>query len=258
MKKIAVCVGINRYPDHRNNLWGCVNDAKGFKSLLLEKYGFDKVILILDRKATYRNVVKNIRECMLELEDLGHFVFTVSSHGTSVKDRSGDEKDGLDEAICLYDRLLIDDTFRTLLNDAPVGMKCTVIADCCHSGSITRLDNSDDNEYQYKKIKYLPFDDTFVSVKKSKPSNKIFVPQSEMNEVLITGCKSDEYSYDTTFNGKNHGALSYTILDILKDGPQLTYNELYKSIKDKLPSSQLPQSPQLEGSDTNKNMIVFS
>jgi len=272
MEKIAVCVGINKYPDPRNNLKGCVNDAKALRISLLKQFHFDKVILLLDSKATYRNVVTSIQDAMMDLADYGHFVFTDSSHGTSIPDRSGDEPDKRDEAICLYDKLLVDDTFRTILDKAPVGMKATIITDCCHSGSITRavyarnfesaVNKSSNN---YMKPRYIPpVDDEFaVSVKSKDVRSQIFgsaIEQKDMREVLITGCKSDEYSYDAYLGGKYHGALTYNMLEIFKasKGKNLTYNEMYNMLRDRLPSNRYPQSPQLEGTDSNKDSLLFS
>jgi len=263
MHKIAVCVGINKYPDPRNNLRGCVNDAKGLKRCLKKYYDFDKITLLLDHHATYKNVINSIKQSMLELSDCGHFVFSISSHGTSIIDRSGDEADRRDEAICLYDRLLVDDTFKQLLDHAPVGMKLTVISDCCHSGSITRSWIDDDID-PTSKIRYIPAINLGIASDVSTAPNqrKIFTPintQANMREVLITGCKSDEYSYDCLFGSKYHGALSYNIIDIMNTCKHtLTYNEFYKLIRDRLPSRQSPQSPQLEGSEENKNSPMFA
>ena len=269
MRKIAVVVGINKYPNSRNNLRGCVNDAKALRRVFLKKFKFDKVIMLLDRKATYRNVVKNIKGAMLDLSDHGHFVFTTSSHGTSIPDRSGDEPDKRDEAICLYDRLLLDDTFRKLLNHAPVGMKATIITDCCHSGSITR--SAFDRNFAghpegtiYLKPRYLPpYENEFaLATRSSEVKGKIFgsvIQEKDMNEILITGCKSDEYSYDAYFNGKYHGALTYNMLEIFKKikGKNITYNEFYEMLRDRLPNQQYPQTPQLEGNKSNKNSMLF-
>jgi hypothetical protein len=269
LKKIAVCVGINKYPNPRNNLRGCVPDAKKLRSIFLKWYNFDKVILLLDKKATYRNVTEAIKNAMLDLNDYGHFVFTTSSHGTTIPDRSGDEIDKRDEAICLYDRLLVDDKFRSLIDHAPVGMKATIITDCCHSGSITRgaymRNFSSGSGPTYMKPRYLPpEDDEFaVSARNIPVRSKMFassVEEADMREVLITGCKSNEYSYDARFGRSYHGALTYNMIQILNHAKRsnLTYSEFYKLLRDRLPSANYPQTPQLEGSKENKNTIMFS
>jgi hypothetical protein len=264
MKKIALCVGINKYPDPRNNLRGCVNDAKDIRKILKNKYGFDKVILLTDRQATYRNIVSKIKWAMLNLDDYGHFAFSISSHGTTIADRNGDEEDRRDEAICLYDRLLVDDNFKRLFKHAPIGMKSTIIADCCHSGSITRA--TYDNNFgvktpgTYMKPRYIPpTNDSFAIMSRKIPiQKKMFKSEEDMNEVLITGCSNTEYSYDAQFGNRFNGAMTYTLLKILNEGSNLTYVELYKALRDRLPSSQYPQTPQLEGRKENKNRIIFT
>ena len=51
---LAFLVGINRYPDPRNNLKGCVNDALLMAKTLKEQYGFQTgdVQLLTDNRAT--------------------------------------------------------------------------------------------------------------------------------------------------------------------------------------------------------------
>jgi hypothetical protein len=259
--KTAVCIGINNYPDPANNLLGCVPDSKLIRDILLKKFNFDKVFLLNDKMATYENVVKYVNECMFKMGDGGHFVFSVSSHGTYVVDKSGDEPDGRDEAICLYDRLLIDDQFRKLLDHAPVGLNITVIADCCHSGSITRnaLRSSKGPGF-YRKPRYLPPKDENIATKGIfyPVKNKIFTTENDMNEVLITGCLDTEFSYDALFGKSYHGALTYNLCEILKSNDNITYYQLHEMLKSSLPSKFYPQTPQLEGRDENKKRIIFS
>ena len=81
--------------------------------------------------------------------------------------------------------------------------------------------------------------------------------QENMNEVLITGCMPNEYSYDAMFNGTFYGALSYHSLKILNENSNLTFNEFYEKLRKRLPSSRYPQNPLLEGNDENKNSLMF-
>ena len=46
-------------------------------------------------------------------------VIDVSSHGSNVKDNDGDEPDGRDEAVVMYDRFVIDDEIRAILDAMP-------------------------------------------------------------------------------------------------------------------------------------------
>lgn len=60
-------------------------------------------------------------------------VFGVFSHGTQVRDISGDEADGHDECIIMKDGLLIDDNLTALINKYRCCRKLTLFADICHS-----------------------------------------------------------------------------------------------------------------------------
>ena len=68
-------------------------------------------------------------------------VFCISSHGTYLADGSGDEPDRYDEALCPYDvadHPLADDELRERFDDLGPGVRLTVVADTCHSGSVSR------------------------------------------------------------------------------------------------------------------------
>ncbi|MEZ5628493.1 MAG: caspase family protein [Rhodocyclaceae bacterium] len=62
-------------------------------------------------------------------------------------DRSGDEADGRDEALCPHDigdgQILLDDDLRALPDQRPAGVRVVLISDSCHSGSVTRGDEVD-------------------------------------------------------------------------------------------------------------------
>ena len=79
-----------------------------------------------------------------------------------------------------------------------------------------------------------------------------------MNHILISGCSNTEVSYDAQFEGNFYGAMSYFATRILKENSNLTYSEFHKKLREKLPNSQYPQSPQLEGNARNKARLVFS
>lgn len=56
-----------------------------------------------------------------------------SGHGAQVRDASGDEADGLDEALCMWDGYWLDDNLAACCREAAAGTVVFVL-DCCHSG----------------------------------------------------------------------------------------------------------------------------
>jgi hypothetical protein len=258
--KRSLHIGINDYPGRKNDLKGCVNDAKDWQRYLSTHRWFETAIL-LDSKATYKNVKREIAKLVKWSHDGCHVVITFSGHGTNVRDVSGDEDDKRDEALCLYDRLLIDDELRLMLSSMHEGASVTFISDSCHSGTVTRSFLEVMSEDDAPMPRYLPPSDEeeILGLAPSSISKKIMSPQEGMNEVLITGCKATEYSYDARFHGKPMGAMSHHALEILKTGSKdMTYDEFHSQLRAKLPQRRYNQTPQLEGSKENRGKKMFS
>ena len=114
--KRAVCVGINDYPGLYNDLNGCVNDADDWASLLDQQFQFGKKIRKLTNdEATRDNILSALDDLVTKTKEGDLAVFTYSGHGTWVKDQAnGDESDNRDEALCAFDRNVIDDEIREI------------------------------------------------------------------------------------------------------------------------------------------------
>ena len=244
--KRAVCVGINNYPGIFNDLKGCVNDANDW-SALLQGLGFD-VSLILDSQAKRSTVKAALQGLVNETNASDVAVFTYSGHGTQVVEAGSDEGDPYDEAICLYDGNVIDDELRIILQGIHPQATLVVISDSCFSGSVTRI--AAENAIP----RFLP---PAVSTVGRAPRRPFLLPEAAMPETLITGCSDSEYSYDAEFNGRPNGAMTAMALGVIRQNPNATYREFHAALRHLLPSDDYPQSPQLEGSDTNKDRHLF-
>jgi hypothetical protein len=51
--------------------------------------------------------------------------------------------------------------------------------------------------------------------------------------------------------------MSAMALSVIKQNPKVTYNEFHASLRKLLPSSEYPQTPQLEGADDHKDTLLF-
>lgn len=244
--KRAVCIGINNYPGIFNDLKGCVNDAKDW-SALLQELGFD-ISLILDSQATRQNV-KAALQGLVNATNAGDIaVLTYSGHGTQVVDSSSDEGDPCDEAICLYDGNVIDDELRVILQGLHPQATLVVISDSCFSGSVTRI--AGENAIP----RFIP---PKVSTVGRTARRSFLLPEANMPEILITGCSDSEYSYDAEFDSRPNGAMTALALRVIRQNPNATYREFHTGLRALLPSEDYPQSPQLEGSDSNKDRKLF-
>jgi metacaspase-1 len=268
-KRRALCVGINDYPYAGNDLNGCVNDAKAWAEMLAKNFNFaaGDVKLLLDKQATRKNTLDALKKLLTGAAAGDHLVFTNSSHGSYVADKSGDEEK-YDEIICPYDiddNEIADDDFRQLFANLPKDVSLTVILDNCFSGTATRaavgdilpgMRTPDDRRVRFLSpaLRGLP---VLENPWKAKPKTQIKYPQSKMNEVLLSGCTDKEYSYDAYFGGIYHGAMTYYALQAIRSANfQLTYAQLEQRIRNLI--EDYPQHPQLEGKSANKKQQIFA
>jgi hypothetical protein len=247
MKK-AVCVGINNYPGIFNDLKGCVNDANDWAELLTE-FGFD-INILLDNQGTRENIKSALRDLVTALDPGDYGVFTYSGHGTYNRDASGDEPDSYDEALYVYDGILLDDELREILNDLNPQASLVFVSDSCYSGTVTRVA---EDETLYAKPRFVPV----VGYSPLIPVKTRFLEEAEMLELLLTGCSDSELSYDAYINGRYNGAMSRYAIDAIRANREATFNEFYIALRGALPSEDYPQTPQLEGTDKNKSRLLF-
>jgi metacaspase-1 len=263
--KRAICIGINDYPGYINDLKGCVADAKAWGALLVDRYEFEPPIMILDSMATIERVTNEVNNLIKKSEPGDVLVWTYSGHGTSVPGVRPDKPNGRSEAICLYNGLLLDTQIKNILSNLKNDIHMTVVSDSCFSGTLTRLMQAKQFEKTKNKLwrqpRYMPpSDDLFaLQVEQSPVTDRVFSPEEDMIEILISGCSSTETSSDAYIQeGVYMGAMSYFALNILRGNPTFTYKEFYKQLRQYLPNGRYSQTPQLEGNDKNKERTVFS
>jgi len=247
MKK-AICIGINNYPGVFNDLKGCVNDANDWAELLIE-FSFD-VDVMLDSQCTRENIKAALRSLVSALGPGDYGVFTYSGHGTYNRDASSDEPDSYDEALYVYDGILLDDELREILDDLNPQASLVFVADSCYSGTVTR---AAEDETHYAKPRFVPV----VGYSSLTPVKTRFLAEAEMLELLLTGCSDSELSYDAFINGRYNGAMSRYAIDAIRANREAKFEEFYTALRDALPSDDYPQTPQLEGSNANKSRPLF-
>ena len=143
----AAIFGINEYKNV-NSLRGCVNDVENMRSLLTSVFGFEpgNVRTFVNNKVTKSEVTRQMKWLFRDVGAGDRVVFHFSGHGSQTVNLDGDEEDGADELICLYDMdfddpetYLIDDEIREWTKGLPADVLLTIIFDSCHSGTATRM-----------------------------------------------------------------------------------------------------------------------
>ena len=287
MKKLYLGVGINKYPDCP--LRGCVNDVQSLFSALINKFGFkqgDNMRMLVDERATKAGILDRLNWLVSQAEHGDLCVFQYSGHGSQVPSRSDSgEVDGLDEIICPVDLnwdngYITDNQLGEIMDSiANKGATPIFIFDSCHSGTITRdlvhwikenvsatpIFFEDNNLPPDLKIKYgakitIAWKDKFIAPPidiqaRMKPG--LNTPDRTPLGIVVSGCKDDQTSADAYFGGIYNGAMTKSLIKILNDIPDLSWNELGRLLPDYVKRAGFEQIPSIAGPEALMNRKVF-
>lgn len=109
-------------------------DAQNFAALC-RTAGIQDTVLLLNEAATLQGIYTNAAYYVHGMGAGDLLVLYFSGHGGQTNDVSGDETDGKDETICLFDGELEDDYVANLLAELPEGLRVLMVTDNCNSGS---------------------------------------------------------------------------------------------------------------------------
>lgn len=279
MDKAGLFVGINEFKNFpAYKLRGCVNDARMMESLYIDLYGFrpEMCTVLTDAQATKFAVMARLRSLIKQANAgaLSHIVFSLSTHGTQVRDIDGDESDGRDEAFILHDvdmgkeswmpdTIIVDDEFGTLFKTLNPGVLLEVFLDTCHSG--TGLRGAEFGVHRaVPRYVSLPNDSVYKAARILSRTRRIRrhdLPPASDNVVLWSGCASNETSADAYFYPTGYGgAFTYTYYQAMQQMSGRNYNrvDLLRRICDSM-RGKFTQTPQLETSTVNrdKSLVPF-
>jgi uncharacterized caspase-like protein len=241
-RRRAVFIGINYMQSSSNRLAGCANDVKKMVSYMSDKK-FDSVVLSDDiaekniKWPTRKNILNAIDWAIKDMKAGDEAFVHYSGHGGLTVDLSGDEVSGKDS--CIYPisengtiEYITDDELRVLLVDRiPEGAKCTVVFDCCHSGTCLDL------RYGYR-----PISDTSIVLSENSK-----YPKGKGLVVFVSGCADTQTAADTVdANNTPSGALTNAIFEVIKKENKMK-RFLWALLKE-ISSKGYAQIPQLTSS----------
>lgn len=255
MKKKALLVGIDKYPDPRDGLRGCVNDVRLMEETLRGEYGFSgksDIRVLTDSQATTGAILDGLSWLVAGTAPGDSLVFHYSGHGSQVPDAlHGDEtSDGLDEILCPYDldwdRPLTDDHLAAACAGVPREALFTVILDCCHSGTGLR-ETAVARPCGPARPRFIPSpSDPFPPAR--RPVRRFGVSVTKTSAVLLAACREDQTCADAPIGAAWHGAHTYYLCRALRHANWIaTYRALAASMGDALARAGFDQVPQLEG-----------
>lgn len=244
--KRAVHIGINYYGSE-NQLAGCQDDVDDLEAYLKNR-GYTEITILKDDEndtnhelptcPTKDNILATLKKAIADTKSGDTLFVQYSGHGSQLDDQNGDEKDGQDECICPVDFdwnktddgfIRDDDLHEILVKGLPAGAKLRVLFDSCHSGSCLDL------PLRYDEKKHW-------DIENDEKLNK--------DIVFFSGCKDDQTSADSSFNGRPNGAVTWSFLqalgDMHKSGKSHTWQDLIQSMRAKLMREGYDQIPQLD------------
>lgn len=232
----AVVVGMGNVDPRKYYGWdgacpGTLFDARRVADIAIGR-GY-AVTTLTDAHATRQGVKDAVAEASTGLVAGDKLVLYVSSHGSQHQDFSGDEPDGLDETICLWDGQLIDDLVWEWLKTIPAGVEVDMITDCCHSKSNFRA---------------VP--PRVYGKKNHKDARNL--PSLVCSFTHYAGCEDGKFSYGSNSGGVFTNGLLYA----LKDGKtrRAWFADAKAYVKPR--SSQVPQMTSLGPSVLDKEALA--
>lgn len=240
-RKRAVICGIS-YKNSRQELKGCINDAKCMKFLLINRFKFppDSILMLTEEETDpYRIPTKhNIRMAMYWLvqgcQPGDSLVFHYSGHGSQQRNYNGDEVDGYDETLCPLDfetqGMIVDDEINaTIVRPLPRGVKLHAIIDACHSGTmldlpfLCRMDRS--GRYAWED---------------HRPRSGAWKGTSGGEVISFSGCDDSQTSADTDALSKvtSTGAMTYSFIQAVERAQGTTYGSILNSMRSTITANE--------------------
>ena len=269
MKNKALLVGINKYPDPRNELRGCVNDILDMEHFIAEAnkvYSKQNIKKLTNKDATKKGILTQLKWLIEGAEAGDQLLFHYSGHGAQAPTLfTSLEKDGLDEIICPYDfdgtnkTSLRDKEFAQLFAGIPKGVHFVWISDSCHAEDLSRdpiiteeannLDNTAYKHYRYfTGLSHFEKSEDEAHVQADITIGKIAPIISPLNGALLSGCQSHELSADAYINNRYNGAFTHYLIENLnKFSETKNMKDVISLVNKDLAKNGYDQSPQSEG-----------
>jgi hypothetical protein len=198
---------------------------------------------LTSKKATRDNILNEFKTLLVNSQEGDLLFLLYSGHGSYDIDRNGDEKTGYDQLIVPCDfKIIVDDELKSIIQkNLKKNVTLFAMFDSCFSGSVLDL------RYQY--MDSLNYDNFTENSKELETTGNVF---------MISGCSDYQTSADAFINNKATGAMTWSLLESLKQKPNCNWRELVKSMRDLLKKSQYDQIPQFSsGTFENIDTSVF-
>ncbi|KAF8044380.1 hypothetical protein BT93_A2390 [Corymbia citriodora subsp. variegata] len=232
-KRALIC-GVS-YRNTRDELKGCVNDAKCMKFLLVNRFKFpEPSILVLTederdplRRPTKQNMRMALHWLVQGCRAGDSLVFHFSGHGSQQRNYTGDEVDGFDETLCPSDfrtqGMIVDDEINAIIvRPLPHRAKLHAIIDSCHSGTVLDLPYLCRMD---RRGQYLWED--------HRPRSGVWKGTSGGEVISFSGCDDNQAAADTSALSQvvSTGAMTYSFIQAIERGHAATYGSMLNAMR---------------------------
>jgi len=267
----ALCVGINLFKNYPGNtLHGCVNDANQMVGILEKYLGFAAadIKVLTDAKATKQAIITELTAMVsgAKTGKYSYLVFSLSSHGTQVPDKNGDEADHYDEAFCPHDlaeksgqwdpnHVILDDEFHDLFAQVPDNVLIEVYLDTCHSGTgLKAMDLMPGRHPRYIAPPSTAACEKVIPLM-ARGMRRRVVEKAAKNVILWGACRDNQTSADAYIGGTYHGAFTYYwVKETTATNNSISRNDLLKKVNTDLSANHYAQVAQLECPATQRGI----
>ena len=213
----GLVIGIDDYA-YVPDLAGAVHDARDIARALEARGG--KVTLLLDRRATRERIMKEFDAIAAQLRSGDTLVLSYAGHGVQLPEAlAGDEADGLDETFILhgfemrgpgFNERIRDNDISEMLSRIPRDVGVLVVADSCHSGTMTR---SVDSRGSLGRSRFVAVSGETAEDTLPKPEarTRAFEASDFPNVVFANAARDDQQTPEVQIDGDYRGALSWSV-----------------------------------------------
>ena len=201
---------------------GCAHDASNIHRIIEDEaarlnYGYPwDTVMRLDQHATHDESLSILSRLVTDSEPGDHINVYWSGHGMQIPDDDGDEDDGLDEALCAFDKPIRDDQLYKILLLAKPGVTIFWVTDTCFAGGMPRFAFS------------WPW---------TRPSLKLNRPAMSASMIHIGACREDQ----TAGGHPDGGEFTRALCAMWAEHGPMSYEDLHMRITERFrTSSQKP------------------
>lgn len=258
-KKRALLIGIN-YLNTPQQLDGCIDDIINVRNMLIDAYDYEKQNIVMLRDdsedsynlPTYENIMNELDKIVSNSHECSEIWIQYSGHGAQLGNDSTEKNlsDVLVPCDLQNQTYVFDHDIHKFIKKISPPCIAMFVMDCCHSGSLGRLQWSifinEKKEFVTTENKDI---DSIESIGKidTMPNPNIY---------FLTSCKDNQTSSDVYSRelAEGVGAFSNAFNECLRDSRHhIDILTLYKNISDCLVKGGYSQTPVLSSTKSNPN-----